>query len=225
VLVTAGTPGTDLAIEQVDSTPTETCFRCTLAATEHRSREVHNTVAQQTLAAVATVIVTVSTLPDDQWKLLLDQAFEQDLPSITTFAMPYDAALHGTIRNHHLDLALDEQRPLAGHDTTCPDTAPGLEFPSTPGPGYTRSHSHDEVRFKYEDLPRRMRPTLAALRQAPAFADTVVVRVATRPETSWSAPRGRAIPPWSRPSGPRCTTRQVPAEQDRHEDDLGYLQI
>jgi len=38
-----------------------------------------------------------------------------------------------------------------------------------------------------------------------------VVRVATRPETSWSAPRGRAIPPWSRPSGPRCTTRQVPA--------------
>ena len=175
VLVTAGTPGTDLAIEQVDSTPTETCFRCTLAATEHRSREVHNTVAQQTLAAVATVIVTVSTLPDDQWKLLLDQAFEQDLPSITTFAMPYDAALHGTIRNHHLDLALDEQRPLVGHDTTCPDTAPGLEFPSTPGPGYTRSHSHDEVRFKYEDLPRRMRPTLAALRQAPAFADTVAV--------------------------------------------------
>ena len=129
VLVTAGTPGTDLAIEQVDSTPTETCFRCTLAATEHRSREVHNTVAQQTLAAVATVIVTVSTLPDDQWKLLLDQAFEQDLPSITTFAMPYDAALHGTIRNHHLDLALDEQRPLVGHDTTCPDTAPGLEYP------------------------------------------------------------------------------------------------
>ena len=52
-----------------------------------------------------------------------------------------------------------------------------------------------------------------------------VVRVATRPETSWSAPRGRAIPPWSRPSGLRCTTRQVPAEQDHHEDDLGYLQI
>lgn len=175
VLVTAGTPGTDLAIEQVDSTPTETCFRCTLAATEHRSREVHNTVAQQTLAAVATVIVTVSTLPDDQWKLLLDQAFEADLPSITTFAMPHDAALRDTIRNHHLHLALDEQRPLLGHDTACPNAGPGLEFPSTPGPGYTRSHSHDEVRFKYEDLPRRMRPTLAALRQAPAFADMVAV--------------------------------------------------
>lgn len=57
----------------------------------------------------------------------------------------------------------------------CPDAGPGLEFPDTPGPGYTLSHSRDEVRFKYEDLPRRMRPILAALRQAPAFADAVAV--------------------------------------------------
>jgi hypothetical protein len=175
VLVTAGAPATDLAIEQVDSTPMETCFRCTLATIELRSPEVFNTVAQQTLAAVATVIVTVSALPDDRWKVLLDRVFEQGLPSIATFAMPYDVAFHGVTRNHRLHLALDGQRPLASEDMACPDAVPGLEFPDTPGPGYTLSHSHDEVRFKYEDLPRRMRPTLAALRQAPAFADAVAV--------------------------------------------------
>lgn len=65
MLVTAGAPGTDLAIEQVESTPTETCFRCALATIELRNPEVFNTAAQQTLAAVAIVIVTVSALPDD----------------------------------------------------------------------------------------------------------------------------------------------------------------
>jgi hypothetical protein len=172
---TADAPGTDLAIEQVESTPTETCFRCTLATIEHRNPEVFNTATQQTLAAVATVIVTVSALPDDRWKDLLDHAFEQDLPSITTFAMPYDVAFHSAARNHRLHLISDGQRPLASDDTTCPDAGPGLAFPDTPGPGYTLAHSHDELRFKYEDLPRRMRPTLAALRQAPAFAATVAV--------------------------------------------------
>ena len=52
VLVTAGTPGTDLAIEQVDSTPTETCFRCTLAATEHRSQLRNREAARERLDAL-----------------------------------------------------------------------------------------------------------------------------------------------------------------------------
>jgi len=53
----------------------------------------------------------------------------------------------------------------------------------------------------------------------------LVVGVATRSGTCWSAPRRRAIPLRSRPSGPRCTTRQMPSEQRHLEDDLGYLQI
>jgi hypothetical protein len=175
VLVNAGGPGTDLVIEQVESTPTETCFRCTLATIERSNPEVHTKVAQQTLAAVATVIVTVSALPDDQWKVLLDRAFEQDLASIATFAMPYDVAFHDATRQNRLHLTSDEERPLASIDTACPDAGPGLGFRDTPGPGYTLSHSHAEVVFKYEDLPRRMRPTLEALRQAPAFADTIAV--------------------------------------------------
>ncbi|MGV9309535.1 hypothetical protein ACWDLG_39730 [Nonomuraea sp. NPDC003727] len=175
VLITAGMPNTDLAIEQVESTPTETCFRCTLATVDHHKPEVYETVTQQTLAAAATVIVTVSALPDDRWAGLLARAFEQGLTSITTFAMPYDVAFQSATQNHRLHLTLDEQRPLASDDTACPAAGPGLEFPDMPGPGYTLSHSQDEVRFKYENLPRLMRPTLAALRQAPAFAATVTV--------------------------------------------------
>ncbi len=53
----------------------------------------------------------------------------------------------------------------------------------------------------------------------------LVVRVATRSGTCWSAPRRRAIPLRSRPSVARCTTRQMPSEQRHREDDLGYLQI
>jgi len=87
-----------------------------------------------------------------------------------------------------------EREPISGADlvptvaaATIPRVTPGRlglsrftgghgpDFPGTPGPGYTLSHSHDEVRFKYEDLPKRMRPTLAALGQAPVFADTVAV--------------------------------------------------
>lgn len=173
VHVTAGTPSTDLTVEQLGSTPTETRFRCVLATIDSRGPEAYNKAAQQTLAAVASVVVTVSTLPDDQWKVLLAQAFKQDLPSIATFAMPYDVALHHATRHNRFQLTPDEERPLASDDTVCPDAGPGLEFPSTPGPGYTLARSHDEVRFKYEDLPRRMRPTLAALRRAPAFADMV----------------------------------------------------
>ncbi|MGV9764970.1 hypothetical protein [Micromonospora tulbaghiae] len=173
VFVTAGAPDSDLATEQVDGTPTETCFRCTLAVIDHRGPEVFNAVAQQTLAAVTTVIVTVSALPDDRWKVLLDQVFEQGLPSITTFAMPYDVAFHGATRNHRLHLSLDDPQPFTSDIATCPDAGPGLDFPDTPGPGYAPSHSYEEVRFRYEDIPRRMRPTLAALRQSPAFADTV----------------------------------------------------
>ena len=53
----------------------------------------------------------------------------------------------------------------------------------------------------------------------------LVVRVATRSGTCWSVPRGRIIRSGERPSGPRCTTRQMPSEQHHREDDLGYLQI
>jgi len=175
VHVTAGAPGTDLAIEQVDSTPTETRFRCTLATIESREADNYNKVATQTLAAVATVVVTASTLPDARWKILLDQSFEQGLPSIALFAMPYDIAYQCAARDNRLQLTLDQARPLASDDTACPDAGPGLEFPNTPGPGYTLAHSHDEVQFRYEDLPRRMRPTLEVLTQAPEFADTVRV--------------------------------------------------
>ncbi|GAA1818267.1 hypothetical protein HC028_17200 [Planosporangium flavigriseum] len=173
VLVTAGAPGTDLTIEQVQSAPTETRFRCVLATIDSRDSEAYRNAAQQTLAAATSVIVTVSTLPNDHWKLLLDQAFEQNLPSIATFAMPYDIAFHNVARHNRLRLNPDDEPPLGDDDTACPDAGPGLEFPSTPGPRYTLANSHSEVRFKYEDLPRRMRPTLAALRQTPAFADTV----------------------------------------------------
>ncbi|MDX3101628.1 hypothetical protein [Nonomuraea angiospora] len=175
VLVAPGTSSTDPAIEQVESTPTETCFRCTLATIEHHEPEVYEAVTQQTLAAVATVIATVSALPDDRWSVLLDQAFEQGLPSITTFAMPYDVLFQGATQNHRLRLTLNEQRPLVSNDTACSTAGSGLEFPNIPGPGYSLSHSQDEVRFKYENLPRLMRPTLAALRQAPTFAATVAV--------------------------------------------------
>jgi hypothetical protein len=133
--VTAGAPGTDVAIEQIESTPTETCFRCTLATIEHRSPQVFNSVAEQTLGAVATVIVTVSALSDDRWGVVLDQAFEQGLPSITNFAMPYDVAFQSATRNSGLHLALDELRPLSSDDAACPKAGPGLDFSETPGPG------------------------------------------------------------------------------------------
>jgi hypothetical protein len=75
VLITAGAPNTELTVEHAESTPTETCFRCTLPTIESRSPEMYKTIARQTLAAVSTVVVTASTLPGDQWETLLGQAF------------------------------------------------------------------------------------------------------------------------------------------------------
>ncbi|WFE60051.1 hypothetical protein [Micromonospora sp. WMMD712] len=172
IFVATGAPGTDLTVEQVESTPTQTRFRCTLPTVEHRSPDNFTTVAQQTLGAVAAVIVTVSTLSDERWMEVLDQAIEQDLPSIVMFATPHDVALQDATRHNRLQRRIDGTRPL-GDDTTCPGAGPGLEFPDTPGPGYTLAHSHDQVRYKYEHLPRLMQPTLEALRHAPTFADTV----------------------------------------------------
>jgi hypothetical protein len=50
-----------------------------------------------------------------------------------------------------------------------------LAMPTAPGSGYDQEHSLAEVEHRYRDLPPRMIPTLDALRQDEAFAETLTV--------------------------------------------------
>jgi hypothetical protein len=217
-------PAPTLVVEQVESTPTQTCFCCTLATIERHSPEVNTTVAQQTLPAVATVIVTVSTLPDDQWKVLLDQAFEQDLPSSAAFAMPYDSAFQTAARNHHLRLTLREQRPLASHDTACPGAGPGLDFPSTPGPGYTLSSttilsSRTRSRVDQPPLGGQSACSGGAWQRQPAsltLGDNKPDSSAASRNPVTIRPAWRTAHPTSRPQGSQTGPARSVSGQSRH---------
>ncbi|WP_230860636.1 hypothetical protein [Actinoplanes aureus] len=171
--VTAAAPGGQPAIDEEGSTRDRARFRCVLPESGGRGRHHAETIAEHTLIAVTTVIVTLSALPDAPWRTVLDQAFADDLAAVTFFALPYDTAYANLAVEHDLDAGLTGRQLVPAADTVAPEAGPGLGLPQTPGPGYSVDRSHDEIRFKYQDLPARMRPTLAVLRRDRAFAATV----------------------------------------------------
>ncbi|MFI7517782.1 hypothetical protein ACIBVK_30260 [Micromonospora echinofusca] len=173
VHVAAGPPGAAATIEENGSVRGETRFRCMLAAVTGNRREAAQIVAQQTLTAVNTVILTVSTLSDARWDDLITKSGHDDLISMICFAYAYDT-VHGDLGcDRDIDPALTDRQLLPADVTAFPEPGPGLEFPQAPGPGYTEADSHAGIRSKYEDLPARMLPTLTGLRRDPAFAATV----------------------------------------------------
>lgn len=143
VHVTASAPGTAATVEEHGSVPGETRFRCVLAAVTRDRREAAQTIAQQTLTAV---ILTVSTLSDTRWEDLIRKAGHDDLMSMICFAYAYDTVHSDLGCDHNIDPALTDRQPLPADVMPFPEPGPGLEFPQTPGPGYTEADSHAGIR-------------------------------------------------------------------------------
>ncbi len=154
----------ETAISEAGSTPTETRFECGLQVMPDPACMADHDVMVATLGAATTVIVAVSTRDDEAWKEALDRAAEDGLFSNIQFAMPYDVASRST-RAVFSEQILEASVQSTGYQPA----GPGLEAPGGPGPGYSTERSHEEIRFRYEDLPGRINSTLPGLQQDEDF--------------------------------------------------------
>jgi hypothetical protein len=119
-------------------------------------------------------IVTTSVLDMDDCTEILNAAGEDGLMEQILFAMPYDFAMLDVMPARLYEMGpRTEPGPLPSAPGTVladrfPEAAAELA-PDRPARGYTQEASHKELAYRYEDLPSRIAPTLAGLREDEAF--------------------------------------------------------
>jgi hypothetical protein len=116
------------------------------------------------LSTLVEILITHTLLPAEKFLVVLEEVFKAGLTHKLEVGRPYYelADLRGAAyRSPAHSVSAD---PLDHDEVPFPDrSAPELQPPTHPGPGYTRELALDAVRTRYERLPLPLRHTLPRL--------------------------------------------------------------
>lgn len=173
IYVTALPADADLDAHDMDSSPHDARLSVSLPTVSEVTPDSASAVARDTSAAVSAAIVGVSTLPEEELKKLIVAGLEDNLLTNLAFGVPYDTLWRSVVSEEDFDARPHACEPLTEKTATTKAPHREISSPTAPGPGYTREKSAEEIQYRYDDLPPRMRPTLAALAADADFGEVV----------------------------------------------------
>ncbi len=169
--VTAGAAGTEMDLGTTADSAAS--WQARLPQLSAPGKDAVNRLASEAIAVTLAAVREISVLPHDAFDHMLDGALEADLMSHVVCGVAFDTAYAGVIdAEMFADAHRSECVPLRD-DGRCPQSGPGMEFPSRPGPGYSPERGREQARFRYERLPSLLQSTLPVLRADDRFRETV----------------------------------------------------
>lgn len=130
-------------------------------------------VGAEVLAALASILIEASLLPEHAFFEALESALQRGLSHKLHTARPYDDVADLLDEEHFTNPAVqygDSLGPATEHPAR---PAPQLEPITAPGPTYSRAQAEEMLRNRYETLPPTIALTLPRLNQDPAFRAVV----------------------------------------------------
>jgi hypothetical protein len=166
VEVIAGTPFGDQG--SVRLKPDNDRVRCTVVLAPY----TENTDAEQFNLEIASALVyllaRLSARPESEFMRTVEEAFKVGLLHKLHVGRPYDDVAGLLDEAHYKAAATANIAPLSGD--YAPLAAPEIAFPKSPGPGYDRDASLEDIRENYAYLPTLVTHTLTR-----ALGDPVTV--------------------------------------------------
>jgi hypothetical protein len=147
-----------------------TSFRVEVPIVRDASHDAFRTATSGAIALAQTVLAQISLRTDDEIQQMFLGALEGGLMERVVFGTLYDMAYAGILKQPEFDDVHREQHlPSPPTHDGSPQPGHGLEFPESPGPGYTVEEGCERALNRYEGIPRMLRSTLPVLRASPEF--------------------------------------------------------
>jgi hypothetical protein len=138
----------------------------------------------ETLAALASILIEASLLPQQAFFDALNIAFERGLSHKLHTGRPYDELAAILDDTHFDDTAVQYGQPLGPPADHPARPAPQVEAVTRPGPTYSRAEAERMVRNRYEIIPPVVALTLLRLKQDRAF-QAVIAELRRRGWLDW----------------------------------------
>lgn len=130
-------------------------------------------VGAEPVAALATILIEASLLPQEVFFSALDVAFQRGLSHKLHVGRPYDDVAEILDDEHFTNSAVKYAEPLGPPAEHPARPAPELELVTTPGPTYSQDEAESMLRNRYDMLPSLAAFTLPRLNADPSFRNVL----------------------------------------------------
>ncbi len=141
-------------------------------------------VGAEPLAALASILIEVSLLPQQAFYDAIEAAFQRGLNHKLHAARPYDDVAEPLDEEHFTNSAVQYGEPLGPGAKHPARPAQQLEPITAPGPTYSRAQAEEMLQNRYKTLPPLIALTLPRLSQDAAFR-AVVTELRRRGWLDW----------------------------------------